>query len=215
MRADNAVTGLRARDHRVGPSVCRATRRVDSTVTAGRNRHAGLTLTGVVTTVLTRAVQGVFRQRADADEIVPGLWVGSAPSSVQVAALVSAGIDAVVDLRAEDDAVRREWPDYITVAVVPLRDHGTPSLDVLGAAATAVSDLMGAGRTVLVHCHAGVERAPTVACAALVQQGWSLEDAYRRVTERRSVAAPTDGQLASLSLVSAAKHDKESPLRGS
>ena len=159
----------------------------------------------MVSTVLTRAVQGVFRQRADADEIVPGLWVGSAPSSVQVAALVSAGIDAVVDLRAEDDAVRRAWPDYVAVQIAPLVDHGTPSVDALRAAANAVSELMGDGRTVLVHCHAGVERAPTVACAALILQGWSLEDAYRRVTERRSVAAPTDGQLASLRALLAAQ----------
>lgn len=148
--------------------------------------------------VLTRAVQSVFRQRADADEILPGLWVGSAPSSVQVAGLVSAGLDAVVDLRAEDSSVRRHWPDGVDVRVIPLRDHGTPSLDELRAAATTVSDLMGDGRTVLVHCHAGVERAPTVACAALLLQGWTLEDAYRRVTDCRSAAAPTDGQLATL-----------------
>ncbi|MBV8529065.1 MAG: dual specificity protein phosphatase family protein [Candidatus Dormibacteraeota bacterium] len=152
----------------------------------------------MVNAVLTRAVQSVFRQRADADEIVPGLWVGSAPSSVQVAALVSAGIDAVVDLRAEDDAVRRTWPRHVAVYLEPLRDHGTPSIAELRRAAVALSDLTGSGRTVLVHCHAGVERAPTVACAALVLQGWSLEDAYRRVTEVRPVAAPTDGQLASV-----------------
>ena len=148
--------------------------------------------------VLTRAMQSVFRPRADADEIVPGLWVGSAPSPAHVAALVGAGIDAVVDLRAEDDSVRRKWPDHVDVRVVPLRDHGTPSVDELRAAATTVSDLMGDGRTVLVHCHAGVERAPTVACAALVLQGWTLEDAYRRVTACRPASAPTDGQLATL-----------------
>ena len=158
-----------------------------------------------MSTVLTRAVQGVFRQRADADEIVPGLWIGSAPSSVQVATLVSAGIDAVVDLRAEDDAVRRDWPDYIVVRIVALPDHGTPSRDELRAAGTAVSELMGEGHTVLVHCHAGVERAPTVACAALLLQGWSLEDAYRRVVDRRSLAAPTDGQLAALRTLVAAQ----------
>lgn len=148
-----------------------------------------------------RAVQGVFRQRANADEIIPGLWIGSAPSSLQVAALVSAGIDAVVDLRAEDDAVRAGWPDGVTVEIVPLVDHRTPSLEALRAAAAAVSELMGAGRTVLVHCHAGVERAPTVACAALVLQGWRLEDAYRRITERRDSAAPTDAQLNAVSLL--------------
>ena len=174
-------------------------------MTAAPNADAGLTLDRVVSTVLTRAVQGVFRQRAAADEIVPGLWVGSAPSSVQVAAAVTAGIDAVVDLRAEDDAVRRAWPDYVAVEVVPLVDHGTPSLEALRDAAAAVSELMGAGRTVLVHCHAGIERAPTVACAALILQGWSLEDAYRRITEHRPAAAPTDGQLSSLRMLLAAQ----------
>lgn len=152
--------------------------------------------------VLTR-MQSVFRQRADADEIVPGLWVGSAPSSVQVSALVSIGIEAVVDLRAEEDAVRRAWPEYIAVYLEPLRDHGTPSIAELRRAAVAVSELTGAGRIVLVHCHAGVERAPTVACAALVLQGWTLEDAYRRVTESRPIAAPTDGQLASVRALAA------------
>lgn len=151
----------------------------------------------VVSAALTRAIHGPFRRRLNADEVVNGLWIGSAPSSLDVAALVSSGIDAVVDLRAEDD-VRRDWPDDIEVRIVALRDHGTPSVDELHAAATAVSDLMGNGRTVFVHCHAGVERAPTVACAALVLQGWSLEDAYRRVIERRGSAAPTDGQLATV-----------------
>lgn len=159
--------------------------------------------------VLTRAVQTVFRRRADADEIVPGLWVGSAPSSVQVAALLSAGVDAVVDLRAEDASVRRQWPEYAAAHLVPLLDHRTPSLDELRAAATMVSDLMGEGRIVLVHCHAGVERAPTVACAALVLQGWSLEDAYRRVIECRPGAAPTDGQLASLRALAASRADSD------
>ena len=167
-------------------------------MTAPPNGDAGLTLDTVVSTVLTRAVQAVFRQRVDADEIIPGLWIGSAPSSVRLAALLTAGIDAVVDLRAEDDAVRPAWPDYVAVEIVPLVDHGTPSPDALRHAAATVSELMGAGRTVLVHCHAGVERAPTVACAALVLQGWSLEDAYRRVTERRGSAAPTDRQIATV-----------------
>jgi protein-tyrosine phosphatase len=66
-----------------------------------------------------------------------------------------------------------------------------------------VSDLVKEGNDVLVHCQAGVERTPTVVCAALVMMGWSLTEAYQRVLEVRPEAAPTDGQLAVLRALSA------------
>lgn len=144
-----------------------------------------------------------MRRRADAAEIVPGLWVGSAPSAAQAATLVERGIDAVVDLRAEEDAQPVTWPAGVIVASAELRDHGTPTVAQLCGAAAMVRTLMGNGRTVLVHCHAGVERAPTVACGVLVLQGWRLEEAYSRVSERRAQALPTDGQLAALRALAA------------
>ena len=82
-------------------------------------------------------------------------------------------------------------------------DHGTPTIEALQGAATTVSDLVKQGHEVLVHCQAGVERAPTVVCAALVMMGWSLTEAYQRVLEVRPEAAPTDGQLAVLRALSA------------
>jgi protein-tyrosine phosphatase len=66
-----------------------------------------------------------------------------------------------------------------------------------------VSSLVKQGHEVLVHCHAGVERTPTVVCAALVMMGWSLTDAYQRVVEVRPEAAPTDGQLSTLRALAA------------
>lgn len=141
----------------------------------------------------------MLRRRVDAVEVVPGLWIGSAPAPGQARQLASGGIDAVVDLRAERDPGRATlWPDGVTVLFVPLEDHGTPSADELHDAGSIVAGLMGDGGTVLVHCHAGVERAPTVACAALVLQGWPLEQAYQRVVQARPSALPTDGQLAAL-----------------
>jgi protein-tyrosine phosphatase len=140
----------------------------------------------------------VFGRRLDAVEVVPGLWLGSAPTKKHVRTLTKAGIDAVVDLRAEVESETSAWPSEISVHFARLQDHGTPSLRELQEAASIVRNLMADGQTVLVHCHAGLERAPTVACAALVLQGWSLEDAYHRIIERRPSALPTDGQLATL-----------------
>lgn len=136
--------------------------------------------------------------------MLPGLWLGSAPSQRQAERLRTRGIDAVVDLRAERDPLGAPaWPDDVVVRYAELEDHGAPSVDELRDAASIVADLMADGRTVLVHCHAGIERAPTVACAALVLQGWRMEDAYRRVVDARPQALPTDGQLGALRTLAA------------
>jgi len=136
------------------------------------------------------------RGRVDAARVVPGLWVGAAPSHRQAQQLVREGIDAVVDLRIE--GAEKVWPPGVELIRVGLQDHGSPTVDELRAAAQAVSDLMRRGREVLVHCHAGLERGPSVACAALVLQGWPLNEAFRRVAASRPRALPTEGQLAAL-----------------
>jgi predicted protein tyrosine phosphatase len=143
-------------------------------------------------------------RRVDAAMVVPGLWVGAAPNHRQAQQLVRDGVDAVVDLRIEGDGDEEVWPPEVALVRVGLQDHGSPTVDELRAAAQAVSDLMLRGREVLVHCHAGLERGPSVACAALVLQGWPLNEAYRRVTASRPRALPTEGQLAALRGLAAA-----------
>ena len=129
--------------------------------------------------------------------VIPGLWMGSAASASHAGRLVHNGIDCVVDLR-EEGADPDAWPNGISLRHVPMEDHGTPTVDTLRDVATTVATLVNEGHGVLVHCHAGVERAPMVVCAALVMMGWSLSDAYQRVMQTRPESAPTDGQLATL-----------------
>jgi protein-tyrosine phosphatase len=144
----------------------------------------------------------MFDRRPDAVRLIPGLWMGSAPSPRHAVRLARHGIDFVVDLREEGVEVGH-WPPQVLVRHVPLVDHGAPSLEELRDAAATVSALVQRGHEVLVHCHAGIERTPMVVCAALVTMGWSLTDAYQRVLEVRPEAAPTDAQLAVLRALSA------------
>jgi protein-tyrosine phosphatase len=137
------------------------------------------------------------RRSFDAARVTRGLWVGSAPSAPQAEELVRRGITAVVDLRAERSETA-SWPPAVVVDHIPLVDHAAPTADELDLASRRVSELVRGGHEVLVHCRAGLERAPTIACAVLMRQGWSLADAYRRVVEARHGAAPTEGQLAAL-----------------
>ncbi len=134
--------------------------------------------------------------------MVPGLWMGSAAAGRHAARVTREGIDCVVDLR-EEGTDAGHWPPEVVVRRLPLEDHGTPTVEELRDAAVTVSSLVKQGHEVLVHCHAGIERTPTVVCAALVMMGWSLPEAYQRVREVRPEAAPTDGQLATLRALAA------------
>ncbi len=138
------------------------------------------------------------RPRAEAVRVVPGLWIGGAPDHRQARLLVGEGIEAVVDLRGEASETNNVWPPTVEVVRLALQDHGSPTAEELQQAAETASQLMRRGLEVFVHCQAGLERSPTVACATLLLQGWPLTEAYRRVTATRPGARPTDGQLLAL-----------------
>ena len=68
--------------------------------------------------------------------------------------------------------------------------EGIGAAELLGEAAW-VAERLRAGRRVLVHCVAGVNRSSTVCCAALMLlEGISAEQALERVRERHPEAAP-------------------------
>ena len=104
----------------------------------------------------------------------------------------------MVDLRAEAGDDERRWGDGVVVIGVAMVDHAAPRPEALEAAALEACRAMRAGETVYIHCHAGIERGPTVAIAALVASGWPLADAYRLVREKRPRVAPTAKQMAVL-----------------
>lgn len=136
-------------------------------------------------------------KRPDAARVVPGLWIGSCPSRRQAHRLAADGINCAVDLRAEREA-EWPWPDGVLLFAIPMIDHASPTVEELRTAAAAVADLVRQGNEVMVYCRAGLERSPTVVCAVLMLQGWSLTDAYRRVLACRPGTGPTEGQLATL-----------------
>ncbi len=141
--------------------------------------------------------------RPDVNQIVPGLLIGSAPGQTHIRRLVAAGVTGVVDLCAEAEQWRGLWPESVQVAQIPLEEHAVPTVEQIDLAGQTVAARIGQGHVVLVHCRAGLERAPTVACAALLRMGWSLEDAYRRVRVSRPRAAITQGQQAALANLAA------------
>jgi protein-tyrosine phosphatase len=101
-----------------------------------------------------------------------------------------------MDLRDRGDTVADGiWPDDVLTHSYPLVEYEAPDVAKLCEVSSHVASLIAQGEVVYVHCRAGVQRAPLVACAVLIQMGWSLPDAYRSVSSRRGVTAMSEDQL--------------------
>jgi protein-tyrosine phosphatase len=136
-----------------------------------------------------------FFGKSDAVEIMPGFYIGSAPDRRTSGGLARAGVSHVIDLRTDAGQATSRWPEGVTVWPSALVEYQAPSVDTLRDIARQVAELLTSGATVFVHCREGIQRAPMVACAVLMDTGWSLSDAYRLVSDRRPVTAMTEAQL--------------------
>jgi hypothetical protein len=135
----------------------------------------------------------------DAVEVVPGLRMGAAPSRHAARKLARSGVTHAIDLRGRDDAAAATiWPEDVFTHSYPLDEYEAPDVAELRQVSSGVASLITQGEVVYIHCRAGIQRAPMVVCAVLLQMGWSLGDAYRVVSSRRAVAAMSEEQLAVL-----------------
>ncbi len=108
--------------------------------------------------------------------------------------MVSAGVTRLMDLRAESAPPPYPVPcDYF-----PLQDLEFGQHAMLSAAARQVKRRVEQGEIVGIYCQAGLSRTAAVACAYLLEEDWSLNDAIRYVSERHPQAAPALGLMRTL-----------------
>jgi dual specificity phosphatase 3 len=111
----------------------------------------------------------------------------------QLAELVDAGITHVADLRSEwsDEVLVRGWAPQIHYLQHRVEDAGQlidPDwFETLTEWAREAFDADPAAK-VLVHCHMGVNRAPSAALAILMDQGYGLREALDLIRDARPVA---------------------------
>jgi atypical dual specificity phosphatase len=133
----------------------------------------------------------------DADEVLPGLYLGAATSASNSEWLRSHGITHILNVGASPTRHQVTGVRYLNLNI-----SDRPSADIaslFGVGADFIRDTLASGQTVLVHCHAGVSRSPTIVAAYLMRTyGLSAEQALLHISKARPVIRPNVGFLRQL-----------------
>jgi protein-tyrosine phosphatase len=114
-----------------------------------------------------------------------GIW-----NAVRMAEVAGAGITHVIDMQIEFDDTPLAEPHGIEVLWNPVDDDFLPKPPELFQKGVdfALRALEQDGSKLLIHCAAGVHRAPMMALAVLGALGWELDDACNLIQTRRYAA---------------------------
>lgn len=128
------------------------------------------------------------------DAIDAGVHVGGYLAAADREYVRRHGFTHILKLFADDPAlpggaVRHPGIRYF---VLPAEDEeGFPLARYFPACLAFIGQALEGGGKVLIHCHMGVSRAPSVALAYLIRlRGLSLDEAWRVVKSRRRQASP-------------------------
>jgi hypothetical protein len=142
--------------------------------------------------------------RSDIDIVwvEPGFALGSRPYAGQQQAIARLGIRVVVAVHEPAEGEAEGWDAQgIRLVSVPTRDWVEIPLDNFDRVVAVISSCLQAATPVLLHCLAGINRAPTFAAAVLCRvRGLPVEDAQEAIRRVRANAKPTPEQEKSLRL---------------
>ena len=77
----------------------------------------------------------------------------------------------------------------------PVEDFAAPSLAQISKACEIIDESLDRGKSVLVHCNAGIGRTGTILSCFLVHKGAHPEEAIERVRRERPMSLETKEQI--------------------
>jgi protein-tyrosine phosphatase len=120
------------------------------------------------------------------DQIALGGGIWNEANMIEV---VREGVTHIIDMQIEFDDTRLAEPYGLRVLWNPTDDDFRPkSPELLQRGVDfALEAFKDPQSKLLIHCAAGVHRAPMMTLAVLRAQGWSLFDAVREIEDKRDV----------------------------
>jgi protein-tyrosine phosphatase len=110
-----------------------------------------------------------------------------------------AGVQVVVSLLSADeehelglsDEIAFVEAEALSFVSFPINDYDVPSSEAaLGRLVNDLEDLLDQGKSVGIHCRAGVGRSSLVGACLLVNRGEDAEISFERISTARGVAVP-------------------------
>jgi protein-tyrosine phosphatase len=120
------------------------------------------------------------------DQIAVGGGIWNEANMIEV---VREGVTHIIDMQIEFDDTRLAEPYGVKVLWNPTDDDFRPKPPELFQRGVdfALEALQDPQAKLLIHCAAGVHRAPMMTLAVLRAQGWSLRDAVIGIEDKRDV----------------------------
>jgi len=128
----------------------------------------------------------------DAQEILPGIWLGSFPAAIKDDELRRRNITHVLSIGAE---FRPVYPEQFSYLVAFAMDcPGQNILNYFEHTNQFIDSALSSGSSILVHCQAGISRSATLVAAYLVShQGLSWNQALNSIKTIRPCVGPNVG----------------------
>ena len=131
-------------------------------------------------------------------QVSPLLFVGGQFRPSQWPQIYDLGVRAVLSLQAEHED-RFFGPPPERTLRLRVSDFHAPTLSQISEGVAFITAAHDSGLAVLIHCHAGVGRAPLMAAAYLISRhGMSYHRALRQIHTARPIVAPNLRQTAQL-----------------
>lgn len=116
----------------------------------------------------------------------------------EIEALRLEGVNVLVSALTNSELVERqltEEPEVaaqagLTYIAFPISDRGVPTSAGVDGLVKRLEELLAAGQFVVVHCRAGIGRSSLIAAAVLVREGFSPNEAWRRIEGARGLSVP-------------------------
>lgn len=125
---------------------------------------------------------------------VAGEWIDE-----EFDGLRKAGLRQVVSLLEDHEAYELGLSEEqalcekhgLTFVSYPIPDRGLPpSAETFSRLTKAIYDDSAGGQSTVIHCRAGIGRSGLVAAGVLLHAAFDVDDAFRRISERRGVEVP-------------------------
>lgn len=129
----------------------------------------------------------------EANEIIPGLWLGNWASATHREELKSRGITHIMTAIYGSYAT---FPSDFTYKLVPLRDIPEQDMtnELLDETSDYIHEVLSSDNKILIHCSYGKSRSSSLVIAYLIKyHDYSFERARLFVKEKRELIEPNPG----------------------